>query len=253
MSFVSSPPQQQILVRRSEDESSTAGTSSLPTLISCQLHRAEFQQRMTVVRSLLNAAHPATGVTLSPDISKEARGLAILLLYAAYENLLTTLSRSLLESATRLRVGNKRLRNGFKIFAVHSMLQSTSDSPQTAIWRSGLDLMETLSDGRSCTVSPNLFPNDGTNFRRSQVQTFCNVFGLSDPGPVLREVWSRLDTIVIERNAIAHGGENPGDVGRRYTLADLNALVDLWDRRWMEFITWVENAASSRDFYRAPR
>lgn len=208
---------------------------------------------MTAVRSLLNAAHPSAGPSTSPDISKEARGLAILLLYAAYENLLTTLSRSLLEAAVRLRVGNKRFRNGFKVFAVHSMLQSTSGSSQTAIWRSGLDLMETLSDGRNCTVSTSIFPNDGTNFRRSQVQTFCKMFGLSDPGPVLREVWSRLDTIVSERNAIAHGRENPEDVGRRYTLADLHVLVDLWDKRWMEFITWVEGAASSRDFYRTPR
>jgi hypothetical protein len=69
----------------------------------------------------------------------------------------------------------------------------------------------------------------------------------------LREVWQRLDTVVTERNAIAHGRETAGNIGRQYTLADLNTLVDLWDLRWMEFIDWVEQAAASRDFYRTPR
>lgn len=221
-------------------------------MLDCRLHRAEFQQRMSTVRALLAAGH-ATGPSPSPDISKESRGLAILLLYAAYENLLTSLSRSLLEVAIRLRVGNKRLRAGLKIFAVHSKLQSTNASSATAVWRSGFELMEALSDGRVCTISPNIFPNDGTNFRRSQVLTFCRVFGLPDPGPVLKEAWQRLDMIVSERNSVAHGREAPGDVGRRYTQGELNDLVDLWDSRWMEFISWVESAAQSRDFYRMPR
>ena len=221
-------------------------------MLDCALHRAEFQQRMSVVRALLAAGHQ-TGSNPSPDVSKESRGLAILLLYAAYENLLTSLSRSLLEVAVRLRVGNKRLRTGLKIVAVHSKLQSTSASPAAAIWRSGFELMETLSDGRLCTISPDIFPNDGSNFRRSQVLTFCKVFGLTDPGPILREAWQRLDTIVSERNSIAHGREAPGDVGRRYTQQELNDLVDLWDARWMEFLTWVESTAQSRDFYRMPR
>ena len=222
-------------------------------LLDCRQHRLEFQDRMAAARSLLAAGHSTASTSSSPDISKEARGLAILLLYAAYENLLTTLSRSLLESALRLRVGNKRLRNGLKIFAVHPMLVSTSASSQTAIWRSSLELMDTLSDGRRYTLSPSIFPNDGSNFRRSQVSTFCKVFGLPEPAPVLREVWQRLDTIVTERNAIAHGRESADDIGRRYTLADLQTLIDLWDKRWNEFISWVETQASSRDFYRLPR
>ena len=159
----------------------------------------------------------------------------------------------LLEVATQLRVGNKRLREGLKLFAVHSKLQSANDSGSMAIWKSGFEIVSILSDSRTCTIATNLFPNDGTHFRRSQVLTFCRVFGLAPPAPILREVWQRIDTIVAERNSIAHGRETPSDVGRRYSLTELNALVDLWDKRWMEFITWVESAASSRDFYRLPR
>lgn len=221
-------------------------------MLNCGVHRADLQQRLATVRAILSAGH-VTAVPAIPDVSKESRGLAIVLLYAAYENLLTTLSRSILEVATQLRVGNKRLQNGLKVVAVRSQLQSASSLSQAAIWKSGFDIVTTLGDGRQCTISPSVFPNDGSNFRRSQVTTFCKVFGLTDPGPILREVWQRLDTIVIERNAIAHGRETPGDVGRRYSLADLHVLVDLWDKRWMEFIDWVEMSASHRDFYRTPR
>jgi hypothetical protein len=60
-------------------------------------------------------------------------------------------------------------------------------------------------------------------------------------------------TIVIDRNAVAHGRETPGEVGRRYTLPEINELVRLWDERWMAFIDSVEAAAGARDFYRLPR
>jgi hypothetical protein len=158
-----------------------------------------------------------------------------------------------LDVAIQLRVGNKRLQNGFKVIAIRSQLQSVSSLSQAAIWKSGFELVSAITDGRTCTIVSNVFPNDGSNFRRSQVQTFCRVFGLTDPGSILREVWQRLDTVVTERNAIAHGRETAGNIGRQYTLADLNTLVDLWDLRWMEFIDWVEQAAASRDFYRTPR
>jgi hypothetical protein len=86
-----------------------------------------------------------------------------------------------------------------------------------------------------------------------QVTTFCRIFGLGDPAPVLREVWSRLDTIVTERNGIAHGRLTPDEVGRTYSLADLNSLVDLWEQRWGDFLRWVEQQASTRDFFRTRR
>lgn len=219
-------------------------------LLDCTLHRAEFTRRIGSVRTLVDSAHP--NGERSP-ISRDARGLAVLLLYAAYENLLTSLSRSLIEVANQLRVGNRRLRPGLKVLAAYSHLQSLSDKPATRIWKTAFSVVNLVSDSRLCNVPPETFPNDGTNFRRSQVGTFCQVFGLGDPAPVLKGAWERLDTIVSERNKIAHGLLSADEVGRTYSLTETRSLVDLWETSWLDFIAWVERSASTRDFFRLPR
>ena len=219
-------------------------------MINYSVQRQDFIQRLDVVRGIISATHPQG--TTAP-ISREARGMAIVLLYAAYENLLTSLFRSILETVIGLRVGNRRLRPGLKLVASHGKLQSLRSVSAAAIWRMGFDLVATLSDSRVCSIAPDVFPNDGSHFRRPQVITFCQVLGLEDPAPVLREVWQRIDTVVSERNAIAHGRITPGDVGRNYSLADTQMLVDLWQLRWCEFMDWIEASATSRDFFRLPR
>jgi hypothetical protein len=220
-------------------------------MLDCQLHRDDLEYRLTAIRSLITAAHPAD--VTGPDISRESRGLAVLLLYASYENLLRTLCATLLDTAANLRVGNRRLQPGLKVFAAYPELSAINDAGPTKVWGRGLAAITRLNDSRNSSINSAIFPNDGTNFRTTQVRTFCEIFGLPDPAPVLREVWSRLDAVVADRNAVAHGTETPDDVGRRYTLLEINGIVDLWDLRWMDFIDWVESAARVRDFYRTSR
>ena len=153
----------------------------------------------------------------------------------------------------KLRVGNRRLRPGLKLIAAYPKLVSVSDSKSSAVWVRGADVIDQIFSTSVCTVSPDVFPNDGSNFRKSQVITFCSVFGLSNPAPVLREVWGRLDTIVTERNGVAHGRLTPEEMGRNYTENDMNQLIDLWQLRWTDFLNWVEASAATRDFFRLPR
>ena len=215
-------------------------------------YRSEFKDRISSAESLLNATSVSPGDITPLDVSRETRGLIIVLLYAAYENLLTSLCRGLLEAAMKLRVGNHRLQPGLKLLAIQPKLKSMTDSPKN-IWKTGATLVATLSESRRCTVSPSIFPNDGTNFKRSQLITFCEVFGLGDPAPILREVWETLDAVVQQRNNVAHGLETPENVGRIYSEQELRTLIQNWSNRWTDFINWVESQAVHRDFYRRPR
>lgn len=67
--------------------SNSAGIDSSRPMISLQSHRIDFQDRIDSATRLIDATHPPSspagvGVTASP-ISREARGLAIVLLFAA--------------------------------------------------------------------------------------------------------------------------------------------------------------------------
>ena len=87
----------------------------------------------------------------------------------------------------------------------------------------------------------------------SQLMVFCEVLELGDPAPILREVMSRLDTIVHERNKIAHGAVTPGDIGRNYSIGDIDSIVDNWEIRWNDFINWTEKTVSSKGFFRVKK
>lgn len=212
----------------------------------------ELRRRVTTIRRMLDEADPLVPLPgTTNNISREVRGLVILLLFASYENLLTSLCRGLLEKAATLRVGNRRLRTGFRQFAVHNILMSIANSTEKKIWKeSGRQLLDRAFDSRSCTIDTNVFPADGSFMKRSQVSLFFDIFELGEPGLVLKEIWGRLDAIVVQRNNIAHGKMTPEEVGRQYTSAEVRTLVDDWETRWLELITHVEAKASIRDFYR---
>ena len=216
----------------------------------------EFKQRIAVVRKLLDATDTSPGAAgeSSPiDVSRETRGLCIVLLYAAYENLLKGISRTLLESATQLKVGNRRLRPSFQVFAIHSKLQALTDIASHQIWKGpGRSVVDALLD-KTCSINANIFPNDGSHMKTPQVVTLCEVYGLNPPGAILREAWGRINTVVSERNSIAHGQRTPEEVGRNYSVGEIRKLVDIWEQRWCDFLIDVEAKASTREFYREPR
>ncbi|MFC8305714.1 MAE_28990/MAE_18760 family HEPN-like nuclease [Streptomyces olivaceus] len=216
----------------------------------------EFRQRIAIVRKLLDATDSSPGAAgeMSPiDVSRETRGLSIVLLYAAYENLLKGISRTLLESAVQLRLGNRRLKPEFQVFAIHSKLRALTDISATQIWKgSGRGVIDALLN-EACSINSNIFPNDGSHMKTAQVATLCEAYGLNPPGPLLQEAWGRINTVVSERNSITHGQRTPEEIGRNYSIGDLRNLVEIWERRWCEFLADVESKASTRDFYRDPR
>ncbi|MER6824994.1 HEPN domain-containing protein [Streptosporangium sp. NPDC000563] len=207
--------------------------------IDCDPLEKALRERVEVARRLVDATK------LKPvpagDVSREARGLAIVLLFAAYENLLTALCRTLLESAAKSRARGRRLKPGLQLFLAHNELSGLADGGKSRIWRSaGLELIKALNDRPAASLNMNLFPNDGSFMKSSQVKLFCEVFDLGDPGPILREVWPRINTIVDQRNAIAHGRTTPDEIGRSYSYDELIKLTRLWEERWVDFLKWVE-------------
>lgn len=216
-------------------------------MLDCTPHKDELRRRLETVRDILAA-------TDQSSVNREARGMAVVLIYASYENLLKSLSRSLLESAVQVRAGNRRLKPGLQLFAIFGRLQAISGSSASQIWKGGgAEVVSIIGESKNCTINTNTFPNDGSNMKCSQVLTFCEVFDLGNPAPILREVWGKLDGVVVERNAVAHGQHTPDEIGRNYTEQEMLDLVRLWEDRWIAFIEWIEGQASSRDFFRSPR
>ena len=73
--------------------------------------------------------------------------------------------------ALAIRVGNRKLRKGFRLFSVHHQLQATNGASDGKIWRDiGPKLLDCAFNARECTINPNIFPADGSYMRSSQVK-----------------------------------------------------------------------------------
>jgi hypothetical protein len=176
------------------------------------------------------------------------------LLFAAYENLLKSLTRTLLEGAIRCRVSNARLQPGFRAFALYSATQSALDRPKKELYSHILPNLVIVSSlgGRGCTINAAAFPDDGSFMKASQIELWCKVFDVGPPQAVLQRTWGSVNAIVSQRNAIAHGQRTPDDVGRNYTEADIRTLIQEWRDDWTDFLAHIGALASSRDFFRTP-
>ncbi len=220
--------------------------------LSLATQRTAFTDRMAAAVKLLDETHPAAGPSV---LARDARGLAIVVAFGAYENLLRSTTRALLEEAVALRVSNRRLQPGFRLFALAGTARSMRDASGKRLYAQTLPkLLAAASSGdRRCTIDVAAFPDDGSFMKSSQVELWCRIFVVPHPGTFLGALWPSVDAIVGQRNAIAHGVQTPGEVGRRYTEADLRNLLTGWRAGWLALVKAVEALGSSRDFYRTPR
>lgn len=222
-------------------------------MIDLTTHRAALADRIDVITKLIDETHPPPP-QVGP-ISREARGLAIVLLFAAYEQLLTSLTRSLLDVAMRLRVSNRRLQPGFRMFAVHGAVTSLRDISERKLFVKAIPELVRVAalGGRETTIDAQLFPHDGSFMKRSQIELWATIFNIGPAQLLLPTIWNNIDGVVAQRNGIAHGRLTPQEVGRRYTEAEIRQLIQDWSAEWDGFLLHVGTLASSRDFFRTPR
>lgn len=226
-------------------------------MISVQVHVDALEERVDSINRLIEVTHPSEE---SSDgfmgVQREARGLSILLLFASYENLLRSLTRTLLEGAARCRVSNGRLQPGFRLFALESRAKSLRDISTKKLYTQDgiIAFINSVESGeRPATINTNAFPDDGSFFRRSQLELWCQIFRVENASSLLGETWQRLDAIVRDRNKIAHGEVTPDDVGRRYTQPEISNVIADWSTDWVCFLREIEQLASTRDYFRVPR
>lgn len=220
-------------------------------MISLKLQQDELRDRVAVARQMVDETHGPTPL----GIARDTRGLAVVLLFAAYENLLTSVTRALLERAVALKVSNRRLQPGFRAFALAPAAKSLRDLSAKKIYSHGLlRLVAVAGDtSRVSSIDTNSFPDDGSYMRTSQIILWCELFAVGNPRQILHRTWGTIDAVVSNRNGIAHGRLTPAEVGRAYTEQQIRDLIADWELDWLDFLSVVQGLASNRDFYRLPR
>ncbi|MGW9415654.1 HEPN domain-containing protein [Arthrobacter cupressi] len=222
--------------------------ASWKPMLNLSMHRADLEDRLLSAKNLVSSGETTVGNV--QDISRETRGLAIVLVFAAYENLLKKITTSVLEEVASSRAKNRRLKPGFKVIATRSKLQGLFDAGPKHLWTGkGRELMELATSTRELSIQPNVFPSDGSFMKRSQITVICDLFDIGDPSVPLDRIWLEIDGVVRQRNAIAHGERRADEIGRNYSYQEVIDLIENWRISWTLFIDWVEERCCSSEFF----
>lgn len=155
------------------------------------------------------------------EFQNSLKGLFFVYLYGIFEMLVTKTVRRTIDELNA---------SGVKISECKWELLSLILSPEydalygvgeTKKWPRRWDISEKLKQDQRLYILETLFPTDGKNIRKSQLESLYKSFG--NPHPVFPrlEIQGYLDELVQYRNYIAHGDMLPQEIGRNYTITDL--------------------------------
>ncbi|MET4541328.1 hypothetical protein ABIE37_003123 [Arthrobacter bambusae] len=216
--------------------------------LSLVLVRAKFAENISSAVKILDLGEDSlTQANGSEEnsLSRESRGLCMVLLFAGYEQLLKATCREVLEHLKMQSGRVADLHTGYRTLALARAWQSMEATTKTEYWNVMSDrFVSGLYDDVS-TINANEFPNDGSFMDRSQVTLVCNLFGFDDIHKVLGRTWDDLSQVRRRRNKVAHGEATAAEVGRDFTYAEAVDLVGRWDTGWNAFLDCVERTIAS--------
>lgn len=219
--------------------------------INLKSHRDVFLQSINSAKNLLDS-----GQKSHQGLQKQTRGLVFIILFASYEQLIKSVTRSLLENAALCRVKTIRLKPGFMAFAITDELKSLKNTSDKKLYKYSIPSLQDAiyANGKDCKINVRAFPDDGSFMKRSQVELWFKVFDAGNPWEVFDYyMFDNFNTVVRNRNKIAHGEDSPENIGGSFTFEEMTRWVSSWENSWLSFISHIENLGSKREFYRSSR
>jgi len=146
-------------------------------------------------------------------------------MYGVYEFTVNAVVRAAVDSINAHAQPIHKLRHSLLALFLHPQLESIRNVEKRKHWESRMRLFE-----RSCSTTVvmapnNVIPSNGDSYRHTRLQLIFDVLGIDGlPAPSEAHL-NRIDEVVENRNAIAHGTETPEDVGGRYSHVDISHRI----------------------------
>jgi hypothetical protein len=195
-----------------------------PTLV------AEIASRYAAAHTYFAAiAGPQGGPAVLPPPPHEvtAKGLIFVQMYAIYEHSVKNIVRLALAEMRGRAMPLNTIRLELMGLVLTPELQSVRDCGAETAWRSRVDLFKRIGAPDAIDVADDVFPSDGSHYRRRQLDTIWELFGLAVPVVHTPRALGLITELVEHRNAIAHGRATAEDVGRRFSRDDCYLRLDL--------------------------
>lgn len=212
----------------------------LPILLSDAITRLAAARDL--VRILVQRERAPNGTTLG---DRSAKGLLFVQIYAIYECVVTGCVRALIDAANARSMTLASARSDLLALALDAEFTSIIDGSIHKTWSARSALLRRTRSSEAMRIRDGLFPKDGSHFRPDQLHTIWMLFGINSDFVPAPRFLGHIHELVDNRNRIAHGSDAPEEVGRRYTVADLERRVDDTELLCSHLIAGVDAYVSS--------
>lgn len=189
--------------------------------------RKEVDSRYDGALQLFNAVCSTKG---QKPYMQRMKGLAFVEMYAFYEYAVHAAVKMSLTTIRNADLSIPKLAPCLQGLLLDSNLQSISESKKQRQWSVRSDLFRGLQSETTAATNVDLFPDDGSHYRRSQLETIWLVLGVHGQIVPDDRIFPLIGEVVEHRNAIAHGRERPEDIGRGYSAAEIRRKLKQFRR-----------------------
>lgn len=166
-------------------------------------------------------------IDITNDYNVITRGLFFVYVYGIYEEIIREVV-----SFTIDEINQADLKVSECIYELYPLLFSEEYDSLYNVgnehkWEKRWKISEKLKQDATVNISHDLMPTDGKNIRYRQLYSIARSFGMNENILSKNEVGGYIQEMVDNRNYIAHGNKTPQEVGRNYTIRDLQRRCEI--------------------------
>ena len=169
-------------------------------------NKIDFGERMDAVEHLIDPAlysplalQVLPGVTVNSSPA-DVRGLAIVLLFSGYENLVKCVVRAMNDAINREALEFGKCPPGLRVLASRTHFEGITGVGPNRIWERIFLYLNECQPVHKIAIPLDRFPDDGSHMRVAQLNLIAQLYGLDAPGKALWEAKPLVDTVVAQRN-----------------------------------------------------
>lgn len=167
--------------------------------------------------------------TIPSDFYNSLKGFFFVYVYGVFESCVVHTITKTIDCLNTSGVSISQCKHELLTLILSPEYNSLANVGEGKKWPKRWKISKKLSENQIIHIEETLFPTDGRNVQKKQLESLANSFGNTHPIFLRPETQGYLEEIVRFRNFIAHGDKLPQEVGRNYTIQDLKTRLTAID------------------------
>ncbi len=181
----------------------------------------ESNDRILQTASILRNIKDLEKDSTSQELAKLNKGIAFVSMYASIEYTITQICFNFLSILQNNAYEPLRYKQNLLCIILDSKFKAIMDCSPKNIWTKKSELITCMLSSEKAQIDNTAIPVNGFNIGIREIQLIWHYFHL--PEPIFVDDAKRyfIDEIKNHRNAISHGRKKASEVGKRYSLPDI--------------------------------